>query len=104
MLDTVAAKNAGIICIGAIPPDALAPTRYLCKRLCERFPNAKILVARWGFVGKRDEDEEQLLSAGATYVSATIRETRTQLLHALSTHPSRPVESTSEMVIEPAPS
>jgi hypothetical protein len=35
------------VCISALPPKALAHTRYLCKRLKQQFPQAKIAVGLW---------------------------------------------------------
>jgi predicted PurR-regulated permease PerM len=48
LLDRVAERRPGAICIAATPPGGLAHTRYLCKRLRSRFPELKILVGRWG--------------------------------------------------------
>jgi hypothetical protein len=48
LLDLVAERRPGAVCIGAVPPGGLAHTRYLCKRLRSRFPDLKILVGRWG--------------------------------------------------------
>jgi hypothetical protein len=48
LLDLVAERRPGAVCIAAIPPGGLAHTRYLCKRLRSRFPDLKILVGRWG--------------------------------------------------------
>jgi predicted PurR-regulated permease PerM len=48
LLDRVAERRPGAVCIAATPPGGLAHTRYLCKRLRARFPDLKILVGRWG--------------------------------------------------------
>jgi predicted PurR-regulated permease PerM len=48
LLDLVAERRPGAICIATTPPGGLAHTRYLCKRLRARFPELKILVGRWG--------------------------------------------------------
>ena len=87
MLQLIEEKKPAIICIGAMPPDALAPTGYLCKKLRERFPELKILVGRWGSRGNRTRDQEHLEAAGAGYVSTKLLETRTQLLHLIQTVP-----------------
>src|SRR6185436_16045774 len=97
MLSAVAAKNAETICIGAMPPDAIAPPRYLCTRLRERFPEARILVGRWGFTGDCKGDEAQLSSAGATHIANSLRETRAQLLQVLLTDSGRAADSTADL-------
>jgi predicted PurR-regulated permease PerM len=88
VLSLVEQQRVGLICIAALPPGALAPTRYLCKRLRVRFPELKIVVGRWGFIGNIQEDRTRLLSAGADEVAMTLRETRShvmQLIPLLST-------------------
>jgi hypothetical protein len=93
VLSLVEQQRVGLICIAALPPGALAPTRYLCKRLRIRFPELKIVVGRWGFTGNTQEDRTRLLSAGADEVAMTLRETRShvmQLIPLLATLASQP--------------
>jgi predicted PurR-regulated permease PerM len=88
VLSLVEQQRVGLVCIAALPPGAVAPTRYLCKRLRIRFPELKIVVGRWGFTGNIQEDRMRLLSAGADEVVITLRETRShvmQLIPLLST-------------------
>ena len=88
VLSLVEQQGVGLVCIAALPPGALAPTRYLCKRLRVRFPELKIVVGRWGFTGNIQEDRTRLLSSGADEVAMTLRETRShvmQLIPLLST-------------------
>jgi hypothetical protein len=68
-----------LICIGSLPPGGLAHTRYLCKRLRSRLPEAKILVGRWGLKDNVEQNQEQLKEAGADHVETTLLATRTQL-------------------------
>jgi hypothetical protein len=72
-------KAPAVVCIGALPPGGLARTRYLCKRLRARLPNAKIVVGRWGLKASVDQNQEQLLEAGADQVETTLHETQTHL-------------------------
>ena len=72
VLSLVEQQRVGLICIAALPPGALSPTRYLCKRLRVRFPELKIVVGRWGFTGNLQEDRTRLLSAGADEVAMTL--------------------------------
>jgi hypothetical protein len=71
-----------------LSPGALAPARYLCKRLRARHPEVKILVGRWGaHPGDGQESWDVLLSAGADHVSATLLETRDHAGHLASLRP-----------------
>jgi hypothetical protein len=72
-------KEPAVVCIGALPPGGLAHTRYLCKRLRARLPNAKIVVGRWGLKGNVEQNQEQLREAGADQVETTLLETRRHL-------------------------
>ena len=72
-------KAPAVICIGALPPGGLAHTRYLCKRLRARLPEAKIVVGRWGLKDDVEQNDEQLREAGADQVATTLLETRRHL-------------------------
>jgi hypothetical protein len=73
--------RAGLVCIAALPPGGTARTRYLCKRLRDRFPTCKIVVGRWGFIGDRDEHRALLVAAGADQVGMTLQESRNHVRH-----------------------
>ena len=72
-------KEPAVVCIGALPPGGLAHTRYLCKRSRARLPAARIVVGRWGLKGDLEQNQEQLLEAGADRVETELLETRTHL-------------------------
>jgi hypothetical protein len=71
-----AERKPHLICIGALPPGGLAQTRYLCKRLRERFPGVKIVVGRWGETANAVSDSTRLLAAGADEVGTSLAKTR----------------------------
>jgi predicted PurR-regulated permease PerM len=52
-LDDVAAVQAKVVCISAVPPTRLRRARYLLKKLRARFPDTKVVVGVWGV--KRDD-------------------------------------------------
>jgi hypothetical protein len=80
VLSVVEQQHIGLICISALPPGALAPTRYLCKRLRARFPKCKILVGLWGLSTEEwDKPQALLREAGADEVGTTLGETRNQV-------------------------
>jgi predicted PurR-regulated permease PerM len=47
MLDFIGKEGCKVACISAMPPRAERHAAYLCKRLKQRFPDLKILVALW---------------------------------------------------------
>jgi predicted PurR-regulated permease PerM len=77
VLSQMTEKTPAIVCVVSIWPGDLTHTRYLCKRLRARFPQVKIVAARWG---ETDEGEqEQLLASGADVVAASLRQARDQI-------------------------
>jgi predicted PurR-regulated permease PerM len=72
----VQAEQAPVVCIGTLPPQSLAHTRYLCKRLRRHFPDLKILVGCWGWEGSRERIEERLKAAGADLMATSLLEAR----------------------------
>jgi len=84
--------HPAVICLSLLPPDGLAQTRYLCKRLRARYPDLKILVGRWGHRDQRGAEHwDVLLSAGADHVSASLLETRDHLAQVASLQPAASV-------------
>jgi hypothetical protein len=79
MVSLAQEKRPALICIGSLPPGGLAHTRYLCKRLRSRLPNAKIVVGRWGLKGNIEQNRDELTEAGADEVETTLLETRNRL-------------------------
>ncbi len=72
-------REPDAICIASLPPGRLSRTRYLCKRLRMRFPDAKILVLRCGIKPEEKEHLEPLLRAGADDIAVTLGEARARL-------------------------
>jgi hypothetical protein len=86
VLTLVEQHSAEVICIAALPPDAMTPTRYLSKRLRARFPACKIAVGCWGFSGDVEANRATLLAAGADEVGMTLEESRNQISHLGQLH------------------
>ena len=75
LLDLVAERRPGVVCIASTPPGGLAHTRYLCKRLRSRFPDLKIVVGRWGAHDITTTDAAR--EAGADRAATTVKEAAT---------------------------
>jgi predicted PurR-regulated permease PerM len=80
VLAKVRAEQAPVVCIGTLPPQSLAHSRYLCKRLRGRFPQLKIVVGCWGWDGDRSRIEASLKDAGADSVATSLKEALSQLV------------------------
>ena len=78
VIDQIVEKGPSLVCISSLPPGGLAQTRYLCKRLRNRFPDLKIIVGRWGT--RSENNWSSLLAAGADKVGTTLVETRDQVI------------------------
>jgi predicted PurR-regulated permease PerM len=83
LLAVVERHRASAVCIGSLPPGGLAQARYLCKRLHSRFPDLKILVARWLEASAAESAHAPLREAGADRLGATILHVREQLMEWL---------------------
>ena len=84
-IDQIAEKGPSLVCISSLPPGGLAQTRYLCKRLRNRFPDLKIIVGRWGT--RSENNWTSLLAAGADKVGTTLVETRDQVIQLSQINP-----------------
>ena len=59
-----------VVVISTLPPGGLTHTRYLCKRIRQRFPEIKIVVGRWNAQKEPDERSlRQLQNSGADEVT-----------------------------------
>lgn len=71
MLEAVAGSGARIACVSAMPPETMAKTRHLCKRLDARFPDVKVVVGLWDAAGDISRARDRLLRGGADHVVTT---------------------------------
>jgi hypothetical protein len=72
-------QHIRLICVAALPPGALAPVRYLCKRLRARFPDCRIVVGLWGAGEESDNPRVRFRDLGADEVGTTLLETQNQI-------------------------
>jgi len=90
VLAQVKEEGPALVCIAALPPEGLAHTRYLCKRLRSQFADLKILVGCWGLKEDLDKATARLTEAGADFVAAQLRDTRGQLLPLIQVEAAQP--------------
>ena len=78
--EMVERTKPAVVIIAALPPGGLTHSRYLCKRLRQRFPDVKVVVGRWSAQDENEAVWAQVRTAGADEVTATFEATRTFLL------------------------
>ena len=74
VVEEIGKQPPAVACISAVPPSAVAQSRYLCKRLRERFPDMKIVVALWCVESIPPRAEQRLKDSGADVVTARLQE------------------------------
>jgi hypothetical protein len=87
VVERVEAVHPSAVFISVLPPGGLPQAAYLCRLLRKRFPALKIVVGWWG----SDRDFDKLLvrmrKAGASYVTTSLRQSRSQLRHVADVPP-----------------
>jgi len=78
MLEQVEKFRPAVVVIGSFPPGGLTHTRYLYKRLRQKFPDLKVVIGRW--TGSEESIAwQRFRDAGADAVVSTLAEARTFL-------------------------
>jgi predicted PurR-regulated permease PerM len=78
-LERIAREAPALVCIASLPPGGVAHTRYLCKRLSNRFPQLRILIGRWGEPTGEGARRTDFEDAGAESTAFSLLETRRRL-------------------------
>jgi len=74
LLQTIEDGSPQGVIVSALGPGGTAQTRYLVKRIRQRFPRLPIIVGRWGFQGDRERMVAGLRARGADHVATTLAE------------------------------
>jgi len=72
MLELVQEHEAGAVCISALPPAALAHSRYLCKRLHTRFPQLPSVVGLWTSKADPKKSLDRLTCDGRVHLVTSV--------------------------------
>lgn len=75
--DSIPEIDPSMVVIGSLPPGGITHCRYVCKRLRSRFPDLKLIVARWGETNP--EDSMDAAAFGADALTNSYKETLTIL-------------------------
>lgn len=73
-------ERPALVFIAMLPPGGVDQVRYLCRRLRRRFPDLPIVVGSWGKPEKYDRLLVLLRSAGASYVTTSLEQSRNRIL------------------------
>ena len=79
----IAESRPSLLLIVVLPPGGITQTRYLCRRVRRRFADLPIVVGYFGKIGNFDKLLIRLRAAGATYVTTSVTQTRSQLVSLL---------------------
>jgi predicted PurR-regulated permease PerM len=71
LVEAVEEKQAHVVVVSAMPPAAVAHSRYLCKRLHARFPELNMVVGLWTMKGDLKKAKERVTCAGTVQVTST---------------------------------
>lgn len=82
----VRAERPALVFLGVLPPGGVDQARYLCRRLTRRFRDLPIFVGFWGKPRHFDRLLVTLRSAGASYLTTSLEQSRARIL-ALVTPP-----------------
>lgn len=72
LVDQLADSPAQVICISALGPAGIGQTRYLCKRIRQRYADLRILVGRWGYPDDSAKMTAGLEKRGASQVVTSL--------------------------------
>ncbi len=79
LLERIEAFRPAVLVVSSLPPGGLTHTRYLCKRVRNRFPDLKVIVGRWGDNENPDETKTQLEPVGIENIQTTLVAAANQL-------------------------
>ena len=79
VVSLVAERRALVVCVGAVGPGVAAPVRYLVKRLRQRLPTVRIVVAAFG-AADADDKGSAIAPSGVDGVGTTVVEARDRLV------------------------
>ncbi len=77
-------SRPSLLLIVVVPPGGVTQTRYLCRRVRRLFADLPIVVGYFGKIGNFDKLLIRLRAAGATYVTTSVTQTRSQLVSLLA--------------------
>ncbi len=101
MVEMVGAKEANLVAVSAMPPAAVAHSRYLCKRIHTKDPDISMIVGLWSYRGDLKKATDRITCVGTVSVMTTLKEAMDQIQQQVQPLLLRS-ESTGQLVGSPA--
>lgn len=79
VMERVGQVRPAAVFVSVLPPGGLPQAAYLCRLFRKRFPELPVVVGWWGSERNFDTLLVKLRKAGASYVTTSLRQSRTQL-------------------------
>ena len=73
VITAIEETDPAMVIISSLPPGGVAHTRYLCKRLSQRFPNLPLVVGRWTEDAVDEALRQEFESAGIEKVVESVQ-------------------------------
>lgn len=80
LIEQVNEQRPDAVFLAILPPSGLVQASYLCRRLRKTFPKLPIVVGYWGNKKRFDRVLVRLRACGASFVTTSIGQSKTQLL------------------------
>jgi predicted PurR-regulated permease PerM len=89
LTERVAEQAPEFVVVSYLPPEGLAMSRYLVRRLRAQVADLPIVVGRWGHTDDSEVLVEKLVGIGASHVAFTLADARTHILNTVAPEQSR---------------
>jgi predicted PurR-regulated permease PerM len=74
MMEELAQRTADIVVVSALPPASVSHSRYLCKRVRQKFEAVPMIVGLWTYSGNLDKARERLMCVASIQIATTLAE------------------------------
>ncbi len=78
-VEMVEQRGADLVAVSAMPPAAVAHSRYLCKRIHVKYPDIRMIVGLWSFRGDLKKATDRITCVGTVSVMTTLRDAIDQI-------------------------
>lgn len=79
MVELISKQPADIVCVSALPPSAVAHSRYLCKRIYARLPEIGLIVGLWTARGDLEKARRRIACAENVGLATTLAQAQHEI-------------------------
>lgn len=87
VIETIERENHCLVFLGALPPGGSAELKLLAKKIVAKFPDVKVVIARWG-MNHPQKMRDLSLRTGVKSLASTLAEARNLLMQISQLKPS----------------